>query len=197
VNVIDRQVYDKLPTLVLRLKSPSSLTHRHFINQYRSPHESDDYAFELFKMKIEEFREELIANLDNFQQIVFNARPVQLPDMNMVEYQHRMNIYQKVLVMSTAIIDRLKDSFKDIMQEYRTYLDSVWSAIENGENVSKLQSKFERRVEQKIDRSWTPVFEEVDRLILEIESNKNSIVAYTPPNKLHYRQHHYYTFDRF
>lgn len=179
-NVINRHVNGKLPTLVLQLRSsPAS------VNDQPQSHIS------VFEMKLNEFRQQLFANIDYFQQIVFNARPKQLSDMNPAEYRRRMEVYQDLLVMSTAIVDRIKNSFLDIMQDYRIYLDNVWSAIENGQNVDKLQRKFERHIQRKISRTWNPVFKEVDRLIREFELSENSMIAYAPSNQFDYPRDYY------
>ncbi|CAF2948990.1 unnamed protein product [Rotaria sp. Silwood2] len=181
--MINGQVHNKLPTLVLRLQSPSSSRHEHMVNQYGSFDESDHYTFDQFIMRLNEFRQELFANIDYFRQIVLSARPKQVPGMYPAEYQRLMDVYNEFLAMSTAIVVRIQESFKDVMQEYRAYLESVWLAVQNGQSTKKLQRQFERRIQQKMKKSWQPVFESVDRLVRDIEVNANSIASYTPSHE--------------
>ena len=51
----------------------------------------------------------------------------------------------------------MQDSFNDIIQRYREYIDQLWSAICQGQDLRPLQRQFEQHMQQNMARYWQPI----------------------------------------
>lgn len=173
------QIQNKLPTLVLKLQQRASLN-RH--NGRSSGHHksnkladlSDRELDEYLASNLQDFKRELMNNIDNFQQIIFSAKPNPAKQRDDPEgYKIHLEQYQEFLQLANAIMKRMQDSFNDILVRFREYIDELWDMICQGQDVRHVHVRFEEQMQRNMARYWKPIFDQADQLIAEIDANFN------------------------
>jgi hypothetical protein len=96
-------------------------------------------------------------------------------------YRIHMEQYQEFLKLANELVKRMQDSFNDILTRYREYIDQLWVAICQGQDVRYLQRQFEQHMQQNMARYWKPIFDRADQLIAEIDLNLNQHSARSMP----------------
>jgi hypothetical protein len=115
-----------------------------------------------------------MKNIDEFQNLVLSTKPNPVEEnQNPQLYQVRAENYKQFSRLASEIIKRMQQSFNDIFQKYQEYIDNLWIAICQGEDVRSVQRHFEDQMHQNMNQCWRPVFEQADKLVNDIDKSVN------------------------
>ena len=176
---MESQMKKKLPTLVLKLQQRASFQqkngkiHGHQTHQKLSDL-SDRELDEYLASNLQDFKRELMSNIDNFHQMVLSAKPNPAKQKEDPEgYKIHLEQYRAFLELANEIVKRMQDSFNDILMRFREHIDQLWIAICEGQDVQHIQHQFGQFMQQNMDRYWKPVFDSADQLIAKFDINVN------------------------
>ncbi|UJR29784.1 hypothetical protein I4U23_017331 [Adineta vaga] len=180
LTIIEEQNQKKIPTLILKLQkeTPSSGSRiKNFFQRRRvkSTGFSENELEEHIHANLENFNRELSRNIEDFQQIVLSARPnPAMQDRDPEGYRIHADNYKQFLNLATEIIKRMEESLNDILTQYEQYIESIWIAICQKQDIRVVQRQFDQAIKDNMNRHWNPVFNRADRLIEDINSTTNS-----------------------
>jgi hypothetical protein len=130
---------------------------------------SDDELEQYVIDNLENFKRELLENIENFQQMILSARPnPEMEKQNPEGYQIRSENYRELLRLGTAIAKRMQESLNDILTQYEQYIEKIWTAICQKQDVRVVQRQFDQAIQENMNRYWKPVFDSADHLIQDI-----------------------------
>ncbi|CAF1415290.1 unnamed protein product [Adineta ricciae] len=183
-TIIDEQIRNRLPTLVLKLEQRAA--HNRNSGKMQSYHKhpkladlSDRELDEYLAYNLHEFKRDLMNNIDSFHKTLLSAKPNPAKQRDDPEgYRIHLEKYQEFLQIANQIMKNMQDSFNDILTRYREHVDNLWSAICQGQDVRQVQHHFQQYMQQNMARYWQPVFDRADRLIAEIDLNFHQYSAH-------------------
>jgi len=129
----------------------------------------DDELEQYVNVTLENFKTELLRNMEAFQQMVLSARPnPAMQNRDPEAYRIHADNYKGLLKSATDITKRMEDSFNDILSQYEQYIENIWTAICQKQNVRDVQRQFDQAIQENMNRYWKPVFDSADHLIQDI-----------------------------
>ena len=154
------QVQRRLPTLVLKLRrvhetSQDDLSGNNAHEQY-------------FQQNINELREILLKNLDDFHKLVSSAKPSK-SSIHDPHYAEKEEAYRELVILATVLMEKMKETIKKLLGQYRKYLDDVWDAICAGEDPALIANEFQNGMNILIKNTWDPIFSELNKVISQLE----------------------------
>lgn len=166
---------NRLPTIVLKLQqnATSNQDHRqNFSNRVKKSYKSDQELDHLFESSLAELKRELNENIDDFHQQILSAKPHPSEQQRDPDgYAAHMNAYHHFLQLANEIVKHMQQSFTAVLNCYREHIERLWAAVQHGHDMHPLQRQFKEELRQNMERNWTPVFQQADDLIREINMN--------------------------
>jgi rubrerythrin len=192
ISVIETQIHQKLPTLVVKLQKAAANKQPHrqgVFSRLKKVHKSDQELDHLLESSMDEFKRELKDNIDGFHQQMLSVKPHPFDQQRDPDgYDIRMNLYQELLRVASEIIKRMQQSFTAILNSYRDYIERLWEAIQDGHDVLALQRQFEQQLRLSMDRYWAPVFKKADeQLVCDFDANLGDAERHTPVSSAHHQ----------
>jgi hypothetical protein len=138
---------------------------------------SENNASEQYlERSINELREMLLKNLDDFRTLVLSAKPStsSIDDPN---YAQEEEMYCELLRLATALTTKMQETIGRALDQYRKYLDDIWNAICADEDPSLIVSEFQDRLEILIKNIWDPIFVEINEIIANSGLTLNDTVS--------------------
>jgi len=130
---------------------------------------SDEELEQYVTDNLENFKRELLQNIENFQQMILSARPnPELEKQNPEGYQIRSENYRELLKLGTAIAKRMQESLNDILTQYEQYIEKIWTAICQKQDVEAIRRQFNEAMDQNMNQYWKPVFDSADHFIQDM-----------------------------
>lgn len=177
-----------MPTLLLALQKKASSVQNLRKSQNYQKHDklsnlSDDELDEYVASNLQDLKRELMSNVDDFYQLVLSAKPDPATERADPEgHQIHREQYQELLKLANELVQRMQQSFNDILKYYREYIDQLWAAIHQDQDVRHVQKQFEQHMQQNMARYWKPVFDDADQLVAEIDLNFNKHASSSKPH---------------
>jgi len=107
--------------------------------------------------------------MEEFQQMVLSARPnPAMQNRDPEGYRIHADNYKGLLKLATGITKRMEESFNDILSQYEQYIEHIWTAICQKQDVRVVQRQFDQAIQENMNRYWKPVFDSADHLIQDI-----------------------------
>ncbi|CAF5030876.1 unnamed protein product [Rotaria sp. Silwood1] len=154
--IIEDQNQKRIPTLILKL-------------QKEAPSSGNDELEQHINADLENFKRELLRNMEEFQQIVLSARPnPAMQDRDPTGYRNHADNYKQLLKLATGITKRMEESLNDILTQYEQYIENIWTAICQKQDVRVVQRQFDQAIKENMNRYWKPIFDSADHLIADI-----------------------------
>ncbi|UJR29781.1 hypothetical protein I4U23_017328 [Adineta vaga] len=173
LTIVQDQNEKKLPTLILRLQERASSGGNKIMNWIRSKNSTSEVADKDIEQyvtnNLENFKRELLENIENFQQTILSARPNPAMEQEDPEtYRIRSENYRELLRLSTEIAKRMEESLDDILTKYEQYIENIWTAIRDKQDVEPIRRQFNESLNQNMNQYWKPVFDSADDFIQNI-----------------------------
>lgn len=119
--------------------------------------------------QINELRDILIHNIDEFRDIVLSARP-QASEANNPNYVEQRNMYCDLLRTATGLMANMETTINDLLTEFQFYIDDLWNAICADKDPSSIVREFQLKVATYMRTHWDPIFARADEIIANIEA---------------------------
>ncbi|CAF3477698.1 unnamed protein product, partial [Rotaria sp. Silwood2] len=149
------QIQHRLPTLILKL------SHVHKEQEKNTSHSNAPEQY--FERNINELREMLLKNIDDFRALVLSAKP-SVSSINDPDYVQQEEAYDELLRLSTVLIIKIHETIRIVLDQYKKFLDDIWNAICADEDPSSIVSQFQNRIEILIKNTWDPIFVEINKI---------------------------------
>ncbi|CAF1461915.1 unnamed protein product [Adineta steineri] len=179
LTIIQDQNTKNLPTLILKLQERASSGGNNLMNRIRGKNSksemSDEELEQYIADNLENFKHELLENTQNFQQMILSARPnPEMKKQNPEDYQIQSENYRELLKLGTAIAKRMRESLNDILTQYQQYIEKIWIAICQKQDIEAIRRQFNEAMDQNMDKYWKPVFDSADHLIEDMNQKDTS-----------------------
>ncbi|CAF5030784.1 unnamed protein product [Rotaria sp. Silwood1] len=171
--IIEDQNQKRIPTLILKLQERASSGGKKFMNWIRGGNSKSEVSDEELEQyvtdNLENFKRDLLENIESFQQMILSARPdPEMEQQNPEAYRIRSENYRELLRLGTAIAKRMQASLNDILTQYEQYIENIWTAICQKQDVRVVQRQFDQAIKENMNRYWKPIFDSADHLIADI-----------------------------
>ncbi|CAF3872675.1 unnamed protein product [Rotaria sp. Silwood1] len=179
LTIIQDQNENKLPTLILKLQERASSGGKKFMNWIRGGNSKSEVSDEELEQyvtdNLENFKRDLLENIESFQQMILSARPdPEMEQQNPEAYRIRSENYRELLRLGTAIAKRMQASLNDILTQYEQYIENIWTAICQKQDVEAIRRQFNEAMNQNMNQYWKPIFDSADHLIQDMNQNVTS-----------------------
>jgi hypothetical protein len=162
-----RNKYDKLKTLVLKLKRSS----RHQDLSSLNSDQLDAFVDEM----ITDLQNTLVSNTNDLRERIKQGRP----DPNDPQYAEKMAAYKELLKQMIPIMQKLQNFIGQMLDELHSLVAQLWDDISknNGQNVDRLLEEHASRTEALMNEQWAKHINEVEIKLNTLRALDNDTVS--------------------